>query len=63
MIWFALKGEDAINSLNEYYKDQISKARQSGYQRGLSERTDSKVIKKPKSKLTNKTYRTIDDLD
>jgi hypothetical protein len=69
MIWFALKGEDAIYSLNEYYKDQISKAKQSGYQRGIEESKNgggnlgSKVVRKPKTKLSNKTYRTIDDLD
>ena len=65
MMWFALRGEEAIDSLNEYYKDQISKARQSGYQRGLEDaksgNSGSRVVHK--TKLQNKQYKTIDDLD
>lgn len=66
MMWFALRGEDAIDSMNEYWKDQISKARQSGYQKGMQDamngNTGSRVVQKPKIK-PNKKYRTIDDLD
>lgn len=65
MMWFALKGDDAIDSMNEYYKDQISKARQSGYQKGLQDamngNTGSRVVQK--QKLQTKKYKTIDDLD
>lgn len=65
MVWFALRGEEAIDSLNEYYKDQISKARQSGYQKGLEDarsgNTGSRVVQK--TKLQRKQYKTIDDLD
>ena len=65
MMWFALRGEEAIDGLNEYYKDQISKARQSGYQRGLEDarsgNTGSRVVQK--TKLQRKQYKTIDDLD
>ena len=65
MMWFALKGEEAIDSINEYYKDQISKARQSGYQKGLEDarngNTGSRVVKK-QNKLNNKQYKTVDDL-
>ena len=65
MMWFALKGDDAIDSMNEYYKDQISKARQSGYQKGLQDamngNTGSRVVQK--QKLQKKKYKTIDDLD
>lgn len=64
MMWFALMGKDAINSMNEYYKDQISKARQSGYQKGLEDakngNSGSKVVRK--QKLQNKQYKTVDDL-
>ena len=64
MMWFALKGEDAIDSINEYYKDQISKARQSGYQKGLQDaqngNSGSRVVTRTKPK--NKTYKTVDDL-
>lgn len=65
MMWFALRGEEAIDGLNEYYKDQISKARQSGYQKGLEDarsgNTGSRVVQK--TKLQRKQYKTIDDLD
>ena len=64
MMWFALKGEEAIDSINEYYKDQISKARQSGYQKGLQDakngNSGSRVVTKPKQ--ANKVYKTVDDL-
>ena len=65
MMWFALKGEEAIDSINEYYKDQISKARQSGYQKGLQDarngNSGSRVVAKPK-RNNNKVYKTVDDL-
>ena len=65
MMWFALKGEEAIDSINEYYKDQISKARQSGYQKGLEDarngNTGSRVVRK-QNKSSNKQYKTVDDL-
>ena len=64
MMWFALKGEEAIDSINEYYKDQISKARQSGYQKGLQDaqsgNTGSKVVKR--QTLNKKPIKSIDDL-
>jgi flagellar biosynthesis/type III secretory pathway protein FliH len=60
MYWFALKGKEAIDSINEYYKEQITKARESGYAKGLEEGkkgSNSKIATKPSSKkrlLNNK---------
>lgn len=71
MSWFALKGKEAIDSINEYYKDQITKAREAGYNKGLEDGkkgggkpASSKVATKPgKSKLIKREIKTIDDLD
>lgn len=69
MSWFALKGREAIDSINDYYKEQITKARKSGYTKGLedskkSNPDSSKVVAKTqKSKLVKREYKTIDDLD
>lgn len=71
MSWFALKGEEAIDSINEYYKEQITRARESGYAKGLEDGkkgqtkpASSKVVTRSnKSKLINKEIKTIDDLD
>ena len=64
MMWFALKGEEAIDSINEYYKDQISKARQKEKKKGLQDakngNSGSRVVTKPKQ--ANKVYKTVDDL-
>ena len=64
MVWFALRGEEALDNLNEYYKDQISKARQAGYNKGLEGRTNpasSRVVKRPLQK-NNAQIKDISDL-
>ena len=62
--WFALKGADAIDSITEYFKNQITKVRESSYQKGLED-TDRK--KSPRVAITKdkeqKKYVSIDDLD
>ena len=67
MSWFALKGKEAIDSINEYYKEEITKARQSGYKKGLEDakknKPDSSKVVTKKSKLVKREYKTIDDLD
>ena len=68
MSWFALKGKEAIDSINEYYKEQITKARESGYAKCLEEGkkgSNSKIATKPSSKkrlLNNKEQKSITDL-
>ena len=63
MMWFALNGERAFQEIDEYYKDQITKARQSGYEKGKQEAggNNSRVVQKPR--LQQRQYKTIDDLD
>ena len=66
MAWFALRGEDVINSISDYYKSQIAQAHKAGYEQGISKgtkkSTESKVVVKPKAKNTDKAL-SIDDLD
>ena len=66
MAWFALRGEDIINSISDYYKSQIAQAHRAGYEQGISKgtkkSTESKVVVKPKAKNTDKAL-SIDDLD
>ena len=62
--WFALKGADAIDSITEYFKNQITKVRESSYQKGLE---DADKKKSPRVAITKdkeqKKYVSIDDLD
>ena len=66
MAWFALRGEDVINSISDYYKSQIAQAHRAGYEQGISKgtkkSTESKVVVKPKAKNKDKAL-SIDDLD
>lgn len=60
MSWFALKGKEAIDSINAYYKEEITKARKSGYAKGLEDGKkgnnpdSSRVVTKKRSKLIKK---------
>lgn len=63
--WFALKGADAIDSITDYFKNQITKVRESSYQKGLEDVGSKK--NKPRVVTTKtqeqKNYISIDDLD
>lgn len=63
--WFALKGADAIDSITDYFKNQITKVRESSYQKGLEDAGSKK--NKPRVVTTKtqeqKKYISIDDLD
>ena len=63
--WFALKGADAIDSITDYFKNQITKVRESSYQNGLEDAGSKK--NKPRVVTTKtqeqKKYISIDDLD
>ena len=63
--WFALKGADAIDSITDYFKNQITKVRESSYQKGLedvgSKKNKPRVVT-TKTQEQNK-YISIDDLD
>lgn len=68
MAWFALKGEDAINNITDYFTTEMKQREQASYRRGLEDATKknpkSKVVYQPQ-KNNNKGSRelTIDDLD
>lgn len=67
MAWFALKGDDAMKSISDYYAQQIKEVAKTNYAKGLE---DAKKGKNAKStlhinnttKLNNKEVKTIDDL-
>ena len=69
MAWFGLNGENVINSISQYYKEQITQAHRAGVKEGMekAEKKASKsnkvVVKaKPDAKQVKK-YTSIDDLD
>lgn len=68
MAWFALKGEDAINNITDYFTTEMKQREQASYRRGLEDAAKkspkSKVVYQPQ-KNNNKGSRelTIDDLD
>lgn len=69
MAWFALKGEDVINSVSDYYKAEITKAHRAGYDEGVKKASSNKqpadpkvVVKRPENKEVKKRM-SIDDID
>lgn len=63
--WFALKGADAIDSITDYFKNQITKVRESSYQKGLEDVGSKKNKPRVVTAKTQeqKKYISIDDLD
>lgn len=63
--WFALHGEDVINSIEDYYKQQIAQVAKYNYEKGLNERKQQKVVvsKKGQQKQNTKVVKSINDLD
>lgn len=52
MAWFALHGEEMLDNIQDYFADQITKARESGYKEGLAaaksgKKTPDVVVRKP----------------
>lgn len=72
MAWFALHGQDTLNEINNYMSQEIRKAAQAGYNKGVAEaRNGSRVVisrnanTRPQFYNTNNNRGTssIDDLD
>lgn len=63
--WFAMHGEDVINSIEDYYKKQIAEVAKFNYEKGLKERKSQKVVvtKKSQPKESMKVVKSIDDID
>lgn len=62
--WFAMHGEDVINSIEDYYKQQITQVAKYNYEKGLNERKQQKVVVAKKSQpKTTKVVKSIHDLD
>ena len=67
MAWFTLKGEEAINSITEYFKNEISKVSKASYEKGLKDGKVNKLVYQPTTKniktQQSRQYNSIDDLD
>lgn len=70
MVWYALKGDEAINQMQRYYKNEINNRQQAAYQKGFEDAKNGKgmsyVVKKPVSKPSRGQFRdipTLNDLD
>lgn len=60
MAWFALKGEEAIDSITKYFTEEIKKVSQSRYEQGLKDgRSGKKQTKEPPTVVINNTPRTF----
>lgn len=61
MAWFALNGENMVNSITEYYKKEIANVRKESYNKGLQARDNSKTVFKPINKKQDR-YDDSDDI-
>lgn len=58
MAWFALKGEEAIDSITEYFTEEIKKVSQAKYEQGLK---DGKAGKKTSTKTSTVVVQTPEE--
>lgn len=53
MVWYALKGDEAIDQMQRYYKNEISNKQQAAYKKGFEDAKNGKgmsyVVQKPSS--------------
>lgn len=68
MAWYALKGEDAIRQISNYYKKQISDVSKYNYNKGYEDARSGKAANTSKSIVRKSTRQpnrplTIDDID
>lgn len=68
--WFILNGDDAFNSIEDYFTDQIKKVSDAQYKKGYEDakkgQTPQRQVvfsQKPQTNQSGKKYLTIDDLD
>lgn len=65
MAWFALNGEDIINSISDYYKQTISEVSKNNYKKGFEDAKSGKtapVVVNKQQKTSRKKITTINDL-
>lgn len=70
MAWFALHGDDVLNSISNYYKQEIQRAHRAGYEQGKNqnkpkENKQNKVVvdKKTQKQVKQNVRKSVDDLD
>lgn len=67
MAWFALKGEEAFNSINDYIKNQITLSYNRGLEAGRNNSSSSRVVRRVNSnqkttKNPNRDYLNLEDI-
>ena len=66
--WFALHGEEVINNISQYYKQQIQEVAKANYEKGKNDAkpkktTERKVVVQKQPKKENINIKSINDLD
>lgn len=64
MAWWTLKGRDALNSISEYFVNEIKNQKQISYQKGLEDgkKSSTRVVYKPQETSTQPGAASIDDI-
>lgn len=64
MAWWTLKGRDALNSISEYFVNEIKNQKQISYQKGLEDgkKSSGKVVYRPQNTGGNPGAASIDDI-
>ena len=64
MAWWTLKGRDALNSISEYFVNEIKNQKQISYQKGLEDgkKSSTRVVYKPQDTSTQPGASSIDDI-
>ena len=52
MAWFALNGEEALETLSKYYKEQIEAYSKANYKKGFDDALNGKQPEKPVNQKT-----------
>lgn len=67
MAWYAMKGEEALSKISDYYKQKIAEVGKSNYERGFNDAKAGRpaaksAVRKPQNQKT-KNIKSINDLD
>lgn len=65
LAWFALHGEDVINSISDYYRNAITQSSRSNYEKGYNDARNGKsnVVIAPKKNVTRRVVKSVDDIN
>lgn len=68
MAWYAMKGEEALSKIADYYKKKITEAGKTNYEKGFNDAKAGRpaaksAVRRPQNQRNQKTIKSIDDLD